>query len=171
MYVPFFRCESFPYISRRAALFPFHSPCTPLVIISVPCMSFQFPFVSLSFPAAFLTCGLPMSFPHFLALPCMSPLLPNFSRKKTLFFQRFRKEDVQKHIVFQISAKGGRNPKPAKSRQGKTTFSGTSSNCRAVVGGGGGWGGGWGRVSDVGRGYPLSSLRCPTRRAMSADSS
>ena len=95
MYVPFFRCESCPYISRRAdwfpcALFPFHFPCAPLVFISVPFMSLSVPFVSLSFPVAFLSCRLPMSSPHFLALPCISPLLPSISRNKTRFCQRFR---------------------------------------------------------------------------------
>ena len=87
MYVPFFRRESFPYISRRAdwfpcALFPFPSPCTPLFsFLSLAC-PFQFPFVSLACPAAFLSCRLPISSPHFLALPCISPLLPNISIKK-----------------------------------------------------------------------------------------
>ena len=120
---------------------------------------------------------------HFLAFPLCSPVIP----AKTLFFQRFRKEDVQKHRVFpdvslhflafplgspvfptkttvfpassqrghpttqsfsRFSAKASRKPKPAKSRQGesslgplfcdtgspKTTFSGRSSNHRAVRG-------------------------------------
>ena len=92
MYVPFLRCESFPYISRRAdwfpcALFPFHSPCTPLVFMSVPFMSLSvplcFPFISL----------------HFLAFPLCSPVFP---AKKARCFQRFRKEDVQKHRVFSV---------------------------------------------------------------------
>ena len=51
--VIFHVCESFPYISHRAdwfhcALFPCHSPCTPLVFVSVPVMSFSVP---LCFPA------------------------------------------------------------------------------------------------------------------------
>ena len=171
MYVPFFRCESFPYISRRAdwcpcSSFPSHSPCTPLVFISVPCMSLSvplcFPFISRCFPV--------MSTSYFLSsFPCTSLhfAFSQLGRPKTQSFSRF-------------SAKGGRNPKPAKSRQGesslgplfcdtgspKTTLSGTSSNCRPpppptyqMSGEGGG----------VGGAYPLSSLRCPTRRAMSAD--
>ena len=90
MYVPFFGCKSFPYISRRAdwfpcALFPFHSPGTPpcchfcpLHVLSVPLC---FPFISRCFPVMSTS----YSSPHFLALPCISPLLPNISRKKTHF--------------------------------------------------------------------------------------
>ena len=77
MHVPFFRRESFPYISRRAdwlpcPLFPFHSPCTPLVFISVP---FSFPLVPFHFSVAFLSCRLPIS----SAFPLCSPA---FSAKK-----------------------------------------------------------------------------------------
>ena len=116
--------------------------------------------------------------------PCTSPLLPSISRKKHCFFQRFRKDDVQKHRVFpDFRQKDAGSPSQQKSRQGesslgplfcdtgspKTTFSGTSSNCRAVLGGGGG-----GappppppHVSDVGWGgvrggvilYPLLGVR------------
>ena len=80
-------------------------------------------------------------------------------------FRRFRKEDVQKHSFSRFSAKGCRKPKPAKKSAGgidpgtpvlrhpKTTFSGTSSNCRRGKGGG----------------YPLSSSKYPTRRTTSAD--
>ena len=114
------------------------------------------------------------------------------SRKKHGFFPAFSQRGRPETLSFsRFSANGCRKPKPAKSRQGesslgplfcgtgspKTTFSGTSSNCRAVRGGpppkkknyvidvgrgGGGGGGGWG-------GYPLSSSKYPTRRAMSAD--
>ena len=125
--------------------------------------------------------------------PCTSPLLPSISRKKNTVFQRFRREDVQKHRIFpDFPQEDAGSPSQQKSRQGesslgplfcdtgspKTTFSGTSSNCRAVRGGppppppppqkkty----------VIDVGRGgvrggaYPLSSSKYPTRRAMSAD--
>ena len=119
------------------------------------------------------------------------PLAPQYfpQNKKTRFFQRFRKEDVQKHRVFpDFRQKDAGSPRQQKSRQGesslgplfcdtgspKTTFGGTSPNCRAVRGGpppprqkty----------VIDVGRGrvrggaYPLSSSKYPTRRAMSAD--
>ena len=106
MYVPFLRCESFPYISRRAdwfpcALFLFHSAYTPLVFISVPFMSLSvplcFPFISRCFPV--------MSTSYFLpSFPCTSlhfPFAPQyFPQKQTQLFQRFRKEDVQKHRVF-----------------------------------------------------------------------
>ena len=105
MHVPFFRCESFPYISRRAdwfhcALFPCHSTCTPLVFISVPVMSLSvplcFPFIFRCFPDMWTSYFLP-------SFPCTSlhfPFAPQYFPQKTLFFQRFRKEDVQKHRVF-----------------------------------------------------------------------
>ena len=121
--------------------------------------------------------------------PCTSPLLPSISRKKNTVFPAFSQRGRPKTLSFsRFSAKGCRKPKPAKKPAGgielgplfcdtgspKTTFSGTSSNCRAVRGGppppkkkty----------VIDVGRGglgggYPLSSSKYPTRRAMSADS-
>ena len=104
MYVPFFRCESFPYISRRADWFPCIPPALPLFsFLSLSC-SFQFPFVSLSFPS----------------FPCTSlhfPFAPQHFPHKTRGFQRFRKENVKKHSFSSFSAKGGRKPKPAKSRQ------------------------------------------------------
>ena len=129
MHVPFFRCESVPYISRRAdwlpcPLFPFHSPCTPLVFISVPFSSPLFPF---HFPL--LSCHVDFLFPplislHFLAFPLCSPA-------RRLRF-------VEGH---QITA---RYVAPRR------------------AGGGGSGGGGLSSMT-------LSSLRCPTRRAMSAD--
>ena len=68
-----------------ALCFPVIPPAPPsFSFLSLSC-PFQFPFVSLSFPVAFLTCGLPISSPHFLAFPCISPLLPSISRKKTVF--------------------------------------------------------------------------------------
>ena len=109
MSVPFFRGESFPYISRRAhcALFPF-------LVLSCP---FQFPFVSLSFPVAFLTCQLPISSPHFLGLPYISPLLPSISRKNTVFPAFSQRGRPKTQSFSRFSAKGSRKPKPAKSRQ------------------------------------------------------
>ena len=93
MYVPFFRCESFPYISRRAdrfpcALFPFPSPCTPLVFISVPCMSLA-PLFPFRVPP--LSCHVDFLFPplislHFLAFPLCSPKCP---AKNTVFSSVF----------------------------------------------------------------------------------
>ena len=118
-----------------------------------------------------------------LALPLCSPVFP----ANNTVFQRFRKEDVQKQRVLPyFRQKDAGSPSQQKSRQEesslgplfcdtgspKTTFSGTSSNCCAALGGGAPpppkyetSGGGGVR----GGGYPLSSLRCPTRRAMSAD--
>ena len=136
MYVPFFRCG--PVLSLRvislhlpscrlvplcfvSLSFPLHSPCFHFCPFHVP---FSSPLCSV----AFLSCRHflfpPLMSLHFLAFPLCSPLFPRFS------------------------AKGGRKPKPAKSRQGewslgplfcntgspKTTFSGTSSNFRAVRG-------------------------------------
>ena len=120
--------------------------------------------------------------------PCISPLLPRIFRKKSWFFQRFRKEDVQQHRVFlDFRQKDAASPSQQKSRQGesslgplfcdtgspKTTWSGTSSNCRAVRGGPPQK---KPYVFDVGRGggvrggfSPLSSCKYPTRRTMSAD--
>ena len=107
------------YVWFPFALFSCHSPCAPLVFISVPFMSVSAP---LSFPVAFLSCQLPISSPHFLALPCVSPLLPSISRKKR-FFQRFRKEDVQKHRVFpDFRQKEAGSPSQQKSRQGESSL-------------------------------------------------
>ena len=169
--------------------------CFPVIPPALPSSSFlslscpfQFPFVSLSFPVAFLTCGLPIFSPHFLALPCISPLLPSISRKKNIVFPAFSQRGVQKHRVFpdfslhflafflapqyfpqthtvfpafsqrghpktqsfpDFLQKQAGNPNQQKAGRGnrawdpcfatgspKTTFSGTSSNRRAVRGGG-----------------------------------
>ena len=62
--------------------FPFLPPALPLFsFLSLAC-PFQFPLVSLSCPAAFLSCRLPISSPHFLRSPI-------FAAKNT-FFPRFR---------------------------------------------------------------------------------
>ena len=123
-----------------------------------------------------------------LALPLCSPVFP----AKITVVPAFSKRGRPKTLSFsRFSAKGCRKPKPAKSRQGesslgplfcdtgspKTTFSGTSSNCRAVRGGGGGGDAEKPCVIDVSRErakggvilYPLLKLRYPTRRTMSAD--
>ena len=178
MYVPFFRCESFPYISRRAdwcpcAPFPSHSPCTPLVFISVPCMSLSvplcFPFISRCFPV--------MSTSYFLpSFPCTSlhlPIAPQYLPQKhgfPVFSQLGR---------LQIFCKRRQEPQTSKEPAGGiepgTCFATPAPRrlrlverhqiaARSVGGikrraGGGGV---------MGGGYPLSSLRCPTRRAMSA---
>ena len=142
--------------------FPLRSPCFHFCPLHVPVSSPLFPF---HFPLR--SCHVDFLFPplislHFLAFPLCSPI---FAAKNTGFpaFSQLGRPKTQSFSRF--SAKGGRNPRPAKSRQGESslgplsfytgspeaTFSGTSSNCRAVRGGGGG--------------YPLSS----TRQAMSAD--
>ena len=106
--VQFFRCQSFPYISRRVdwfpcPLFPFHSPCTLIVFISVPFMSLSVP---LCFPCIF-PCLPVMSTSYFLpSFPCTSLHFRIFPPKKeTRFFQRCRKKDVTKHELFQMFGK------------------------------------------------------------------
>ena len=165
MYVPFFRCESYLVsIGFLVLCFPFIPPALPLFSLLPLACPFQFPFVSLSCPAAFLSCRLPISSPHFLALPCISPLLPNISSKKhgfssvfasrtsknIKFFPDFR----QKEAGTSNQQRGGRGNRAwdlfCDTDSPKTTFSGTSSNCRAVL-----WGGG--PVSDVGRGSSVLS--------------
>ena len=151
--------------------FPVILPALPLFSFLSLSRPFQFPFDSLSFPVAFLTCRLPISSPHFLALPCISPLLPSilhfpfapqyFPQKNTRFFPAFWQRGRPTTQSFsRFSAKGSRKPKPAKSRQGESsleplfcdtgsTFSETSSNRRAR---------GPPPLSDVrrgGGGYPL----------------
>ena len=84
--------------------------------------------------------------------PCTSPLLPSISRKKHCFSGVFAKMMSKKRRVFpDFRQNDAGSPSQQKSRQGesslgplfcdtgspKTTFSGTSSNCRAVLGGGG----------------------------------
>ena len=150
--------------------FPFILPALPLCsFLSLAC-PFQFPFVSLSFPVAFLSCRLPISSPHFLALPCMSPVLPSIARKKHGFSRVFAKRTSKNTEFFQIFGKR------RKSRQGDSSLGPLFGEITAryvgnpppppvpyvsdVGRGGGGVGGG---------GYPLSCLACPTRRAMSAD--
>ena len=86
--------------------FPFILPALPLFsFLSLSC-PFQFPFVSLSFPVAFLSCRLPISSPHFLALPCISPLLPSMSRKNNTVFPVFSQRGRPKtQSFFQIFGK------------------------------------------------------------------
>ena len=91
-----------------------HFPTSPVVPIGflVLCFSFippalpLFAFRSLSCPVQFPFVSL--SSPHFLALPCISPLLPSISRKQ--------------HGFPAFSAEGGRKSKPAKSRQGDSSL-------------------------------------------------
>ena len=94
---------------------PFIPPALPLCsFLSLSC-PFQFAFVSLSFPVAFLSCRLPISSPHFLALPCISALLPKyFPQNNTVFYSVFAKMTSKKTEFFQIFGK----PKPAKEPAG-----------------------------------------------------
>ena len=107
LHLPSCRLVSLCFVSLSFSL---HSPCFHFCPFHVPFSSPLFPF---HFPL--LSCHV-----DFLALPCISPLLPSISRKKTRFFQRFRKEDVQKptHSFSRFSAKGGRKPKPAREPAG-----------------------------------------------------
>ena len=109
MCLPFFRCESFPYISRRAdwchcASFPSHSSCTPLVFISVLCMS--------------------LSVPPLPAFPCTSlhfPFAPQYFPRFSSVFAIRTSKNTDIHRFSRFSAKGGRHLKPAKSRQGESS--------------------------------------------------
>ena len=89
--------------------FPFIPPALPLFsFLSLSC-PFQFPFVSLWFPVAFLSCRLPISSPHFLELPCISPLLPSISRKKNSVSPAFSQRGRPKTQSFsRFSAEGER---------------------------------------------------------------
>ena len=119
--------------------FPFLPPTPLFSFLSLAC-PFQFPFVSLSCPAAFLSCRLPISSPHFLALPCIAPLLPNMSIKNHGFpaFSKVERPDFrQKEAGTPTQQRAGRGNR-AWDPCSKTTFSGRSSNCRVVLGGSGG---------------------------------
>ena len=117
--------------------------------------------------------------------PCTPPLLPSISRKKHGFSSVFAKMMSKNTEFFQIfgkrmqeaqaSKKAGRGnrawdpwfatPGPRRLRLverhqiAARSWGGAPPHVSDV-----GWGGGV-----IGGGYPLSSLRCPTRRAMSAD--
>ena len=101
---------------------PPHSPCFHFFPLHVPSSSpsrpFQFPFVSLSFPLAFLPfCFLP-SFP---GTSCIFPSLPGIFPENNINtgFPTFSQKGYQTYRAFsRFSAKGGRKPEPAKSRQG-----------------------------------------------------
>ena len=116
-------------VSFVSLAFPLHSP----VFISVP-------FISLSVPLCFpviSSCFPVMSTSYFLpSFPCTSlhfPFAPQYCPQQITVCQRFRKEDVKQHQVFPDFWQ----KEAGKQRVGtpKTTFSGTSSNCRAVRGG------------------------------------
>ena len=168
----------FPCMSR--SFVASHFPTSPVVPIGflVLCFPFippalpLFSFLSLSCPLQFLffssllSCHVDCLFPplislHFLAFFLCSPIC---AAKNTVFpaFSQLGRPKTQSFSRF--SAKGGRNPKPAKSRQGesslgplfcdtsspKTTFSGTSSNCLPHVSDVG-WGAGHQKVYQFGK--------------------
>ena len=152
MYAPFFRCESFPYISRRAdwcvlvLRFPLIPPALPLFFISIPCPSlsvpFCFPFISRCFPVRSTSYFLP-SFPGtFLHFPFAPQYFPQNG-----FSSVFAIRTSKNTEFFQIFGKRRQEPQTSKEPAGriepgtplfcntgspKTTFSGTRS------GGGGG---------------------------------
>ena len=114
--------------SPRFHFCPFHVP------FSSPLFPFHFPLIPV------------MSTSYFLpSFPCTSlhfPFAPQNFLQKTRFFQRFRKEDVNKNIVFpDFRQKETGNPNQQRVEPGtpalrhqlpKDYVSGTSSNYRAV---------------------------------------
>ena len=125
-----FPTSSFVFFGFIVLAVPPHSPCFSFFPLHVPFSSpscpFQFPCISLSFPLAFLSCQPCMSlqfpaFPtlislHFLAFPLRSPVF--FRKRKTRFSYAFAKRMSNTQSFFIFSAKRGRQPEPAKSRQG-----------------------------------------------------
>ena len=115
------------------------------------------------------------------------PFAPQyFPQKKRGFSSVFAKRTSKNIEFFQIFGKRMQEAQASKKAESslgplfcdtgspKTTLSGTSSNCRAVRGGPPPPQKKKNDVIDVGRGgvrggYPLSSSKYPTRRAMSAD--
>ena len=96
MYVPFFHCQSFPYISLRVLWFPcplfaFQSPSLPLLSCFFRFMSLSVAicclFISPCFPVMSTSCPLHvLAFsrifsPHFPALPCSLRSLAFFRKK------------------------------------------------------------------------------------------
>ena len=137
-----------------------HSPCFHFCPFHVPFSSPWFPF-----HVPLLPCHVDFLFPplislHFLAFPLCSPVFP----AKKSFFRAFSQRGRQKAQSFsRFSAKGGRKPKPAKEPAGGIEPGTPVLRHRHH------------QIADVGRGgvlgggYPLSSLKCPTRQATSAD--
>ena len=99
--------------------FPLRCPCFHFCPLHVPFSSPLFPF---HFPL--LSCHVGFLFPplislHFLAFPLCFPIFPaNKHGFSSVFVIR-----TSKSTEFSgFSAKGGRNPKPAKSRQGESSL-------------------------------------------------
>ena len=173
---------------------PFHAFQLPLHVPDIfsvcplhfPCMSrsfiaSHFPTSPVPFHFPLLSCHVDFLFPslislHFLAFPLCSQYFP----QQTRFFQRFRNQDVQAHRVFpDFRQKEAGTPNQQRAGRGNRAWDPCFATpaprrlrlverhqiaARSVGGVGGGarirrWAGGGG--------YPLSSLRCPTRRALS----
>ena len=124
----------FPFIPPALTLFSF---------LSLSCPS-QFPFVSLSCPVAFLSCRLPSSSPHFLALPWISPLLPNISRKKHSFSSVFAIRTSNNTEFFQIFGKRRQEPQTRKEPAGGIEPGSLRCPTRQAMKLGESWGGNWG---------------------------
>ena len=132
LHLPSCRLVSLSFVSLS---FPLHSPCFHFCPFHVPFSSPLFPF---HFPL--LSCHVDFLFPplislHFLAFPLCSPVF----RKNTVF-PAFSQRGRQKPEFLQIFGKrwqvnSSLEPLFCDTGSPKTTFSGTSSNCRAVRGG------------------------------------
>ena len=132
-------------------------PCPSETLPAIACFDFcplHVPFSSLLFAChvPLLSCHVNFLFPppislHFLAFPLCSPI---FLAKKHGVSSVFVIRTLKKHSVFpdfrqreagtpnqQRAGRGNRAWDPCDTGSPKTTFSGTSSNCRAVLGGGG----------------------------------
>ena len=172
LHLPSCRLVSLCFVSLS---FPPALPLFSCLSLSRP---FQFPFVSLSFPVAFLSCRLLISSPHFLALPCISPLLPSISRKKARFSSILARRTSKNTEFSQISCKRRQEAQASKragrgNRAWDPCFATAPQRLRLVerheiaaryVGAGPPL-----RIRCPVRGYPLSSSKYPTRRTMSAD--
>ena len=133
------------------------SSCFPFLPPALPCFQFC--------PSAFLSCRLPISSLislHFLAFPLCSPIFPAKKHGFPAFSQLGRPDFRQKEAGTPTQQRAGRGnrawdpcfPTPAPRRLLLVERHQIAARCLTSGGGGG---------------YPLSSLRCPTRRAMSAD--
>ena len=119
MYVPFFRCQSFPNI----LCFAFIPPALPLFsCLSLSC-PFQFPLFPFHFPL--LSCHVDFLFPpllslHFLAFPLCSQYFPQKKNtKKARFSSVFAKRTSNKHRVFpDVRQKEAGNPNQQRAGRG-----------------------------------------------------
>ena len=103
-------------IGFRVLCFPFIFPALPLFsFLSLSCL-FQFPFVSVSFPLAFLSCRLPPLISlHFLAFPLCPPVFPT---KKHASSSVFTKRTATNTEFFQIFGKRRQEPYTSKEPAG-----------------------------------------------------